>query len=580
MRLVDMKNATTLPDRRCTSGHHEVFSGTEHRKAEQTLLKFVSTPQAHEIFKLPRRWLQGKLPHRRQRAALFVGLCLTWLIAFTIFSGASIMPTKVDGTYQSVQQLSCTDSFWATDGGCGIDGAKCAGSSAGSMAFHCPPDCGSTRLQAPYLVGPQEIVDRPLVIGGPIYRADSWICPSAVHAGTLDDARGGCGVVTRMGQTNSYPGSNGNGIASIAVKTYFPRSFKFQLDSEFECRVVDQSWVLPYISATFTGLVVLFTTSAEVFYFTSFGVGFMYVTSTINPAARVGSLNDDDDGSMVSKVAKLMLAFGCAILAFRYSARHVLRSNAPSAQPLLWLGSFWVTLCFKANIEGHDRLTAAVLFLIALQQIYHLSAERRLYEPLSLCIISLSLVAAIVSVAFPRLQATAQISMPVFLLVLFRRHVVQARLLNLSHGLLIGLCVYNLSHLDISTVLANFILPAATTAQSAYTRSSSLDTPRILDPVIHINYGSSNISFAWKTPAPAGVDGISMLVNDVERVRRYFEPQNEKKGDIADGLEWVRTPQAVPDYIRFSWVQGDRLVGWGDVGVWETKGSWSGIGNI
>jgi hypothetical protein len=66
----------------------------------------------------------------------------------------------------------------------------------------------------PRFVGPQEVIYETLVVGGPtsnanagfddasgfVYRADSFICSAAIHAGVISDSQGGCGVVSLIGQ--------------------------------------------------------------------------------------------------------------------------------------------------------------------------------------------------------------------------------------------------------------------------------------------------------------------------------------------------------------------------------------------
>lgn len=149
-----------------------------------------------------------------------------------------------------------------------MDGAKCEPFSNRLVAFQCPSNCIRDGVVAgkPHRVGGQEILGKPLVIGGPIYRGDSYICPSAVHAGVVDDATGGCGVVKFMGMTNSFSSSGIYDVESIDVQTYFPMSFKFTLESEeMACpESKDVSWALPYVSAAHTALIWRTTSSGTV----------------------------------------------------------------------------------------------------------------------------------------------------------------------------------------------------------------------------------------------------------------------------------------------------------------------------
>lgn len=205
-------------------------------------------------------------PQRRlsERNKFVIGaiLFLSWAFIFLSFSNSANPPLLEPSSSRqlSVRNFSCTDSFWPSAEQCGKGGVNCVPDTSGQfeakvLAFRCPANCvrdaapdGST----PRLVGDMEVTKRPVVIGGPIYRGDSDFCASAVHAGVLDDARGGCGVLKRMGQTNSFAGSDMYGVESLAVKTYFPLTFNFPTTNEEiagRCpEATDRSWALPWVS--------------------------------------------------------------------------------------------------------------------------------------------------------------------------------------------------------------------------------------------------------------------------------------------------------------------------------------------
>lgn len=197
---------------------------------------------------------------RRSQIIVVALIFLIWSLAFTTLSDDRHPPIRdaPSSEWLSVRELSCTDSFWQPDQ-CGLDGINCEPFSNRLVAFHCPANCIRDGVVAgkPHLAGGQEIIDQPLVIGGPIYRADSYICPSAIHAGVIDDATGGCGVAKFMGMTNSFSSSYMYDIESIDVQTYFPKSFKFTLESEdMACPEKHHTgWMLPYVSAAHTALV-------------------------------------------------------------------------------------------------------------------------------------------------------------------------------------------------------------------------------------------------------------------------------------------------------------------------------------
>lgn len=206
------------------------------------------------------------LPSSRRKIVILAVLVLTWSLAFTTLSHDGLPPIQAQTTSSSssewlaVKKLSCTDTFWVPDD-CGMDGVKCKSQANQFTAFHCPANCvrdGVVNGTKPHLAGDKEILGKPLVIGGPIYRGDSYICPTAVHAGVVDDATGGCGVVKFMGMTNSFPGYFMNNVESMEVETYFPLTFRFTVESdELQCPAArqDTKWALPFVSAAHTALV-------------------------------------------------------------------------------------------------------------------------------------------------------------------------------------------------------------------------------------------------------------------------------------------------------------------------------------
>lgn len=220
--------------------------------------------KAQQLFSSP-----PPLPLQRKRLLLVTLLFLTWSITFTILSDDNPPPIKPtpNSDWLPTRKLTCTDSFWDGPAKCGLDGVNCVDNHPPNtlQAFQCPANCASTREghipgPNPHLAGPYELRNQPLVIGGPIYRGDSFICPAAVHAGVIDDSTGGCGVVKFIGWTNSFPAVPGAGGApdSLEVKTYFPVSYRFTIESdEMACPATkgDGSWALPYVSAAHTALV-------------------------------------------------------------------------------------------------------------------------------------------------------------------------------------------------------------------------------------------------------------------------------------------------------------------------------------
>jgi hypothetical protein len=88
--------------------------------------------------------------------------------------------------------------------------------------------------------------------------------------------------------------------------------------------------------------------------------------------------------------------------------------------------------------------------------------------------------------------------------------------------------------------------------------------PRILPPIIHTNIGNSrpaNITFGWEYEFP-DYDGVSVLVNDVERFKGY-QDRDEK------GFTWQRRIDGKPEYFRFAFLSGSDTADYTDPSTWQ-----------
>lgn len=210
----------------------------------------------------------------RNKIVICSVLFLSWAFIFINFSGSANPPLLEPSTSKNlpVRHFACGEAFFPSPEACGMGGEKCVPNTSGvfepkTMGFRCPANCvrDAPRDGAPHLVGDQDVTRRPVVIGGPIYRGDSEMCAAAVHAGVLEDSKGGCGVVKRMGQTNSFAGTDMYGVESLSVKTYFPLTFNFPTTNEEvlgQCpEINDHSWALPWVTIGHTVLFFQITAS-------------------------------------------------------------------------------------------------------------------------------------------------------------------------------------------------------------------------------------------------------------------------------------------------------------------------------
>lgn len=462
--------------------------------------------------------------------------------------------------------------------GCGLDGNDCRPFVNAPFAFRCPANCGGVKVLNPHAVGDQELLYRALVIGGPeddgfglpadepIYRGDSSLCQAAIHAGVVSRDKGGCGVVSLAGEHSHYPGTSRNGIDSTPFDSSFPKSFTFISGIPSDC-VADLRWPLLAITIIFTTILSIFTTSPAIFFASVFTMLFAHVGLVSDPP------NISDYPSLISLcVGRFLPATFVGFVIYRYCVQHQLAGlTAQIEKTVLWLGGAWVgalnnyTFDFIPiqRLTPHDlrqqpgaqfALSVIVvgLFVVALGQIWYLRLEGRFLRYLAMYA-SMGIL-LLVCVAIPNLML--RIHHYILALLLLPGTSLQTRPSLLYQGILVGLFINGIARWDFDSILQT---PAALLGDG---QINSL-LPTIMAPVI----GAGNISFGWATPPPP-YDGVSVLVNDVERHRWY-------DGEGMDRFTWKRNGRAEREYFRFGYMMGSGAGDYTKAGVWEIDGSWT-----
>lgn len=468
---------------------------------------------------------------------------------------------------------------------CGIDGRNCLPFTNSSIAFNCPANCLGAQVLNPRAIGNVSINYRPLVVGATQdathpsalgYRGDSFICGAAIHAGVISNSVGGCGVISLLGQKTLFPSVESNGIQSIAFDSTFPMAFDFTKSdavskASSKCRG-DPRWALLVLSTVFTGLFGLFTWTPDTFFAPCFTIIFFQVGMASDPPPY------NDYASLASIViGRFLPAALVAALFHRFSVRKTLTNcKANVEKTLFWLGSAWVGALSNYTFEkipiqrltGHDirqqpgavtALVIIVLVLLAiiLYQAWCLRNEGRLPRYLALYFIfgiSLGILSAM-----PHL--TLRIHHYILALLLLPGTALQTRISLLCQGLLVGLFINGIARWDFDSILQ-------TAAQLRADALLGSNIPSILEPIIT----NTSITFTWQSLLH-GYDGVSVLVNDVERYRGLSDEMS---------FTWNRTSEGTDEFFRFGFVNYAPFngVGYSDftkAGVWLSNGTWSGI---
>ena len=431
----------------------------------------------------------------------------------------------------------------------------------------------------PRAIGPQVINYRSLVVGGApgpendalVYRGDSFICSAAIHAGVISDGYGGCGVVSLIGERDSFGAVTRHGISSIGFDSHFPMAFTF---GQASAKCEDPRWNLLILSTIFTALFGIFTTSPVTFFAPIFTILFFQTGMASDPPSY------SNYASLASTtLGRFLPAALAAALFYQFSVRKSLRNcKAQVEKTVLWVGGAWVGALGNYTFEripiqrltGNDirqqpgAITALViivliLFAVVLYQAWCFRREGRLPRYLALYA-TLGLGLGILA-AMPKL--TLRIHHYIIALLLLPGTALQTRVSLLCQGLLVGLFVNGVARWDFDSILQ-------TAAALRGDGQLGSGIPAILEPVIN----GSSITFAWESLL-RGYQGVSVVVNDVERYRG-------SGGSDQGNFTWNRSDGGQDEYFRFGFISYQLFgsVAYSDftrAGTWFSNGTWGGI---
>ena len=531
----------------------------------------------------PIQLLNNYFPERRQKIALLVFFYFCWLLTFGLVLHRSAFAADIPG-YGSPVRIRCTDRFWSDGNGCGLNGDLCRPFENSTMPFRCPANCRREQLLNPHAVGDKNVNYRQLVIGGPTdeeetlentyYRADSFICGAAIHAGFINDASGGCGVVAQVGEKNEYPSVNRRHIKSIGFDSYFPRSFSFLSGTQAKCR--DLRWPLLGVSLTFTILLSVFTTSPSVFFSSIFFGVFFHVALASDPP------NLTDYYSIISiALGRFLPASFCMYAVYQFAVRRQLQGlHAQVEKTILWLGGCWIGALNNYTFDKIpiERLTphdiknqpgaipaliiiVLILFTIALGQAWSFRVEGRL--PRYLAIYGALVGGILALVAIPKMNV--RIHHYILGLLLVPGTSMQTRPSLLFQGILIGLFINGTARWGFASILET---PSALRGDAPMGTLLPIITAPIIHNNLNIHHLRPNITFDWHFPFPEPYDGISILVNDVERYHEYADRMEES-------WTWTRHMENVNEYFRFGYLKGGGRGDYTKAGVWRADGGWT-----
>ena len=533
-------------------------------------------------------WLLDRfLPRCRHRVWLVAAYFAIWIVTFALVMRRGFLSPEIEG-WGKPDDIGCGNTYWVPGNMCGLNGLDCRPFNNSGFAFKCPANCATYSVLNPRAVGDTEVIYQPLVIGGPtsssssagsddargVYRGDSFICGAAIHAGVITNGEGGCGVIRLIGTQSDYAGSTRNGISSVGFDSYFPLSYTFDIGAE--CQSQDQRWALLAVSVVFTTFLSLFTTSPTLFFFGTF-VGVFWNTGLASDPPSYISVPDLISNIVGKFLPATLIAW---VIYDKMGVRRTLKGlTAQIEKTVLWVGGLWVGALTNYTFDfipiqrltPHDlqqqpgagaalAIVIIVLVVVAISQIWFFQREGRLLRYLKLYI--LFGVGLAICAVLPDLSL--RIHHYFLALLLLPGTSMQTRPSLLYQGLLVGLYINGVARWGFDPVLQ-------TSADLQNDAQIGSPLPVIPAPAISLGDNASTITFDWSAPPSTLYDGLSVLVNDVERFRTFFYDDS----DNAENFTWARNgDQAVREYFRFAYMQGSQSEDYTKAGIWDEKGEW------
>lgn len=309
------------------------------------------------------------------RGIILIVYCFLWFgLIYSILYPHFTKSPRLKGSDQTIITLSCNgqQSFWkGKNGKCGLNGELCTPFENREVIVRCPALCdrgGWTYSSIP--VGDQLVKYTGYTIGGGLkdtidkdddilthpYRADSFPCGSATHAGVLSPFFGGCVKISFVGSQVSFNSTMGHYGTDFSVPfpSFFPSSFVYKKLPNGLSGCYDTRLVIVFLNILF-GLPVVYFADGLVTYWIVNLVGYWTILLSLDPPI----ISDPEDPESVSALFStgiqrlLPLCFVLYTLWKAAARRTFSEPSSPLAKVILWYPLFWLGV---ANNVTFDRL--------------------------------------------------------------------------------------------------------------------------------------------------------------------------------------------------------------------------------
>ncbi|KAG5417159.1 hypothetical protein I9W82_004792 [Candida metapsilosis] len=321
------------------------------------------------------------------------GLCYSILIPYL-----TVPPSSSDPSTPHIHSLTCSSSheFWnGKNAACGLNGESCPEITKHSgdkdVVIRCPALCDRGSWTYSLIpIGDQRIKHRGYFIGGGDkidskiedtqltnpYRADSYPCGAAVHAGLVSPFWGGCARLSYNSKNQPYFKSTKGHYGvdnSIEFKSFFKSSFYFKIlrlnkESFHQCH--DPRIVILIINVLL-GLPIVYLASGAAVYWIINVVGFWTICMATDPPIVVDASDPQDFANLISLGLERFLPT-CSILYILWhcsTKRTLSEPTSPDekisylSRVFLWYPLFWLGVLNNVSFDRLpvDRLTISDL---------------------------------------------------------------------------------------------------------------------------------------------------------------------------------------------------------------------------
>ncbi|KAF8898891.1 hypothetical protein BD779DRAFT_1486077 [Infundibulicybe gibba] len=452
------------------------------------------------------------------RPWLFVVLVAAYIVSFTFFSRAQSFLTPASSF------IGCSATYWPSLDSCGLDGILCRPFDNETFDFRCPAQCDNLILQNPRTVGNEQVVFKPLIVGGGdpdhTYRGDSFICGAALQAGLISKSKGGCASLELIGNFTDFLPASANGLTSLGFPTVFPLSFRF-LPTTSLTHCTD--YRNPALAFNILVTLVLFTLLRPkpiILFWSIFCIGFWHISLFSQPQSSPPPIST----SFGIFLPALFIAYAFWRLAIRFTLP--VFTKAPLEAAIWYLTPFWVGVLTNLTTDRLplSRLTAsdinkrsgAIVVLLVIVAIIFAAAVNQVrvmrktgWLPRYLAWYVAGGLVTLVLALLPGMQL--RIHHYFLAMVLMPGTAFPTRACAVFQGYLTGLFLNGAAAFGFDPILQTATelrqdAPLGSALPMFLTNASNYN---VLIPFV-------NQTIAW-APLPADWDGFALLVDDVER---------------------------------------------------------------